>query len=82
MDIGKIDTISTASKKKSIANISFHPHWWNCNTNVENSPLICINYDLTCDGLPHCAELQIPNPDEDCDYHVSTHFICVRVHLH
>jgi len=49
---------------------SFHPHWWNCNTNVENSPLICINYDLTCDGLPHCAELQIPNPDEDCDYHV------------
>jgi len=49
---------------------SFHPHWWNCNTNVEKSPLICINYGLTCDGLPSCAKTQVPNPDEDCDYHV------------
>ena len=56
---------------------SFHPHWWNCNTNVENSPLICINYDLTCDGLPHCAVPQVPNPDEDCDYHVSIYQLLI-----
>jgi len=46
------------------------PKWWNCNTNEEEGGLVCLNYELTCDGLPHCAKQAIPNPDENCGYHV------------
>jgi len=43
------------------------PDWWNCNVNEKGLPLVCLNYDLTCDNLPHCAHTEIPNPDENCD---------------
>merc|ERR1711962_1017679 len=43
------------------------PDWWNCNVNEKHLPLICVNYDLTCDNIPHCAHTEIPNPDENCD---------------
>ena len=32
----------------------------------EDGNVLCINYDLTCDFLPNCAKLAIPNPDENC----------------
>merc|ERR1711892_730189 len=62
--------------KRSLSSVSecqgfsFKRKWWNCNTNEEDSTLLCLNYDLTCDGLPHCAKTTIPNPDENCGYHV------------
>jgi len=43
------------------------PDWWNCNVNERGLPLVCLNYDLTCDNIPHCAHTEIPNPDENCD---------------
>ena len=49
---------------------SWHPDWWNCNTGLADSPLLCINEKLTCNALPHCAKENIPNPDENCTYHV------------
>ena len=49
---------------------SWHPDWWNCNTGLADSPLLCINERLTCNALPHCAKENIPNPDENCTYHV------------
>jgi len=46
---------------------SSRKRWWDCNSvNSENSNVLCINYDLTCDFLPNCAKLYIPNPDENC----------------
>ena len=45
--------------------------WWNCNSNKPEDPrLVCINYDLTCDYLPNCADFNLPNPDEKCDFQV------------
>ena len=35
--------------------------------NEKGLPLVCLNYDLTCDNIPHCAHTEIPNPDENCD---------------
>jgi hypothetical protein len=29
--------------------------------------LLCIDYSLTCDGLPNCAKTNLPNPDENCE---------------
>ena len=53
---------------------SYHPDWWNCNANEgDDSPVVCINHQLTCDGLPHCAKKSVPNPDENCEYHVRVH---------
>ena len=53
---------------------SFKRNWWDCNTNEVDSILLCLNYDLTCDGLPHCAKTDIPDPDENCSYHVRSIF--------
>lgn len=56
---------------KSILYHSFKPKWWNCNSGLPDLTLLCVNYDLTCDDLPHCAKQSIPNPDENCTYHVT-----------
>merc|ERR1711892_460952 len=60
----------SSSSVSECQGFSFKRKWWNCNTNEEDSNLLCLNYDLTCDGLPHCAKTTIPNPDENCGYHV------------
>jgi len=46
---------------------SSRKRWWDCNrVTSEDGNVLCINYDLTCDFLPNCAKLAIPNPDENC----------------
>merc|ERR1711936_122004 len=40
--------------------------WWDCNKVSSEDNVLCINYDLTCDYLPNCAKLNVPNPDENC----------------
>jgi len=52
-----------------------HSPWWDCGTGQQGpshnmvEPL-CVNYDLTCDDLPHCAQQNLPNSDEDCAIHI------------
>ena len=45
--------------------------WWDCNKVSSEDNVLCINYDLTCDYLPNCAKLNVPNPDENCISNVS-----------
>jgi len=43
------------------------PDWWDCNSgSADLETVLCIDYSLTCDDLPNCGKLTLPNPDENC----------------
>jgi len=60
-DIGNKDTSCESEAPEGT-------RWWDCNTGKPSYELVCLNWDLTCNDLPNCADTSIPNPDEDCKH--------------